>query len=63
MGTCYDNGPFLLPRCYQTTPYYADPGRRVLVPGVEIFEVYIVVDLGGYALRISLNQRVQGSSP
>jgi hypothetical protein len=55
--------PGLLPRCYQTTPNHADPRRTASVPSVEIFELYIVVDLGGKALGITLNQRVQGSSP
>ena len=54
---------FLLPRCYQIIPNHADPRRTGSVPSVEIFEPYIVVDLGGNALGITLNQRVQGSSP
>ena len=53
----------LLPRCYQTIPNHADPCRTTSVPSVEILEPYIVVDLGGNACEITLNQRVQGSSP
>ena len=47
--TCYDNGPFLLPRCYQTIPNHADPSRTTSVPSVEIFEFYSVLVLGGNA--------------
>ena len=56
-------GRELLPRRYQTIPNHADPRRTASVPSVEIFELYIVVGLGGNALGITLNQRVQGSSP
>ena len=54
---------FLLPRCYQIIPNHADPRRTGSVPSVEIFELYIRVVFGGNTLVISLNQRVQGSSP
>jgi hypothetical protein len=61
--SCHDSNRLLLPRCYQTIPNHADPRRAVSVPSVEIFELYIVVDLGGNTLVIPLNQRVGGSSP
>ena len=41
---------------------HADPSDTTSVPGVEIFEPYIVMDFGGYALGITLNQRVQGAA-
>jgi len=53
----------LLPRCYQTIRNHADPLRTASVPSVEIFELYIVVDLGGHGRGTTLNQRVRGSSP
>ena len=56
-------GRELLPRCYQIIPNHADPRRTGSVPSVEIFELYIRVVFGGNTLVISLNQRVQGSSP
>lgn len=49
--------PGLLPRCYQTIPNHAAARRTSSVPSVEIFEPYIVVDLGGDAFVITLNQR------
>jgi hypothetical protein len=43
-------------------PNYAAARRTSSIASVEIREPYIVMDLGGDAL-ITLNQRVQGSSP
>ena len=61
--TRHDSEPFLLPRCYRTIPNHADPSDTTSVPGVEIFEPYIVMDFGGYALGITLNQRVRAPNP
>src|SRR5438552_17100639 len=61
--SCHGRKRFLLPRCYQTIPNHADPSRMASVPSVEIFEFYSVLVLGGNAPWITLNQRVQGSSP
>ena len=53
----------MLPRCYQTIPYHAGPSHTASVPSVEIFEPYIVMDLGGNAPKITFNQGVPGSIP
>jgi hypothetical protein len=53
--------------CYhaatEPSPNHADPSDTTSVPGVEIFEPYIVMDFGGYALGITLNQRVRAPNP
>ena len=38
-------------------------GKQDLVCTLEIFELYIVVDLCGNTVGITLNQGVQGSNP
>ena len=55
-GKLLDEGParirLSLPRCYQTIPNQADRSRMTSLPSVEIFELYIVVDLGWECSRI-----------
>src|SRR3989442_9915930 len=46
-------------RCYQTIRNHADPSRTASVPCVEIFELYIVFDLGGNAPEITRRQTDQ----
>src|SRR3989475_12495357 len=49
--------------CAPPQPTMIRSGKQDLVCTLEIFELYIVVDLCGNTLGITLNQRVQGPNP
>ena len=48
-------------------PNHPEPGRSITrtasVPGVEIFEPYILMDLAGNASKMTFDQAVPGSIP
>src|SRR2546422_8032297 len=49
--------------CAPPQPTMIRSGKQDLVCTLEIFELYIVVDLCGNTVGITLNQRVQGPNP
>src|SRR5207244_5832279 len=49
--------------CGPPQPTMIRSGKQDLVCSLEIFELYIVVDLCGNTVGIALNQRVQGPNP
>src|SRR5712691_6547802 len=49
--------------CGPPQPTMIRSGKQDLVCTLEIFELYIVVDLCGNTVGITLNQRVQGPNP